>query len=254
MLPLPMLRKACFLLATASALLASACSDTAQFTTRTAAGFAPGGHKVSVLGVYKDGRMNPDVWEQIGPGLAASLGGQCPLGYDSLVSTNPGLSGAIDDYARANGIGDELLGAISPAAAGDVVLVVTVAGHVGAHPPGLDDLGSMTTGSPGQTSNKYRGPGASQTPTSTQNVMRRPRQALADGSAFEMAVSLYSVAKGASLGLVAMKYAGPSVDDAVSRLAERLRADLPGLSCAGWTWGASVDEAKIRRARRALVT
>src|ERR1700722_13130989 len=84
------------------------CSD-AQITTRYAPTFTHAPHTVSLLGVYKDGRMNPDVWEQIGPALSTPLGGKCGPGYDSLVNGNPALSAAIDDYARANGIGDDLL-------------------------------------------------------------------------------------------------------------------------------------------------
>jgi hypothetical protein len=224
--------------------LAGACSDATQFTTRTAAGFARTGHRVSVLGVYKDGRLNPDVWEQIGPGLAASLGGQCGLGYDALVGSNPTLSGSIDDYTRANGIGDELLTELAPAATGDVILVVTIAGQVASSKlPNLPDTGSTTSSAPGAMSNKYRGPSLGQTPTS---VMRAHRPgAIADGTSFEMSASFFSVADHRSVGLVAMHYGGQSVDEAITQMADRLRREMPGLACAGWSWE-GVDEKSIK--------
>jgi len=75
--------------------------------------------------------------------------------------------------------------------------------------------------------------------------MRRPR-ALADGASFEMSASLFSVRDHRSVGLVSMQYSGPSVDDAVSKLAAKLGVELPGSTCSGWNWGAQVDEHRIR--------
>lgn len=234
------------------ALLSSGgCSDAAQFNTRYAPTFTHAPHTVSLLGVYKDGRMNSDVWEQIGPGLTAPLGGKCDAGYDTLVTKNPELSTAIDDYARANGIGDELLEQLAPAATGDLIMVVTVAGRVGQKDQDLPDTSAVAGGSPTMTGSKYRGTGGmggaggmgnTRGPT---GAMRRPR-ALADGASFEMSASLFSIKEHRSVGLVSMGYSGPSVDDAVSRLAARLGVELPGSSCAGWDWSAKVDGQRIR--------
>jgi hypothetical protein len=237
------------MLALASLALGVGCSD-AQFTTRYAPTFSRAPHKVSMLGVYKDGRMNSDVWEQIGPGLTASLGGQCGPGYDTLVASNPSLSGAIDDYARANGIGDELLDQLGPAASGDLIMVVTVAGQVTQKGSDLPDTSAVSGGAPGGSmsgGSKYRGMGptggATRGPT---GAMRRNR-ALTDGASFEMSASLFSVSEHKSVGMVALAYSGPSVDEAVKKLADRLGVELPGSTCTGWDWGAAkIDDQKIR--------
>jgi hypothetical protein len=62
-----------------------------------------------------------------------------------------------------------------------------------------------------------------------------------------MSASLFSVRDHKSVGLVSMAYSGPSVDDAVSKLAARLGIELAGSSCAGWDWGAAkIDDQHIR--------
>jgi hypothetical protein len=219
------------------------CSDSAQFTTRYASDFAHTPHTISVLGVYKDGRMNPDVWEQIGPGLCASFGATCGAAYDALIASNPNLSGAIDDYARANGIGDELVDQLAPAATGDLIMVVTVAGHVIGKNQDLPDTSAVSGGPPSTMGSKYRGTGMS-TPGPT-GALRRPK-ALADGASFEMSASLFSVSQHKSVGLVAMAYSGASVDDAIQRLAAKLQSEIPGSKCAGWNWSVQLDEQHIR--------
>ena len=86
---------------------------------------------VSVLGVFKEGRMSPETWDEIGPKISAAFGkGLCPIAYDAkLVTDKPSLAEAVDDYARENGVTDDLLDQLAPAASGDAVLVITVAGR-----------------------------------------------------------------------------------------------------------------------------
>lgn len=230
----------------ASAGVLAGCSDSAQFTTRYAPTFTRGAHAISLLGVYKDGRMNSEAWEQIGPGLSASLGGsgKCAPGYDALVTANPELSSAIDDDARANGVGDELLDQLGPAATGDLILVVTIAGQVVAKGQDLPDTSAVAGGPPTTMGSKYRGTSSmgSRGPT---GAMHRPH-ALADGAAFELSASLFSVRDHRSVAMIAMGYSGPSVDDAVSKLAAKLGAEIPGSTCASWNWSAPIDAPRIR--------
>jgi hypothetical protein len=235
---IPSLLLPCLLVAAAAG-----CADGTKFSTRYASDFAHTPHTISVLGVYKDGRMNPDVWDQIGPGLCAPLGGTCSPAYDTLIHANPNLSAAIDDYARANGIGDDLIDQLAPAATGDLIMVITVAGHVTGKNTGLPDSTAVAGGPPSTMGSKYRGAGMS-TPGGGA-AMRRGR-ALPDGAEFEMSASLFSVSQHRSVGMVAMEYSGPSVDDAVARLAAKLRAELAGSKWGGWNWGVQVDDQHIR--------
>ncbi|HEY4105506.1 MAG TPA: hypothetical protein VGM44_16520, partial [Polyangiaceae bacterium] len=58
----------------ALALLPVACGSGAAFDTRLASDFAPARHTVSVLGVYKDGRMALGSWDTLGPYFTHALG------------------------------------------------------------------------------------------------------------------------------------------------------------------------------------
>ena len=133
-----------------------ACSGDAQLSSRFASDFAHAPHTLAVLGVYKDGRMSSEAWEAVGPGLSRPFGATCDTGFAQLEAKNQPLSGAIDDYTRANGVGDDLLEQLAPAAQGDLILVVTVAGHVGTKGPNLPDTSTMSSGTPGIGSSKYR--------------------------------------------------------------------------------------------------
>ena len=112
-------------------LTATSCGDAdTHFTVNT----APDLQKmtVSVLGVFKEGRMSPESWDEIGPKISSVFGaqGMCPIAYNAkLITDKPDLAEAVDDYSRANGVTDDLLDQLAPAANGDAVLVITVAGR-----------------------------------------------------------------------------------------------------------------------------
>jgi hypothetical protein len=222
-------------------LLLLACSDEAQFTTRFASDFAHADHAVSVLGVFRDGRMSSDAWDVVGPPLSAPFGKTCETAYGALIGTAPGLSSAIDDYVRANGPGDELLEQLAPAATGDVILVFTVAGHIAVR-AAPSDSAAASPAAPGAAmgGGKYRGPHQA-------GSMGRALTPATNTAPLEVSVSLYSVATHRSVGLIGMGYDGVSLTEALQRMASRLGLALPKSRCAGWDWGkGTVSEAKIR--------
>src|SRR5580693_801894 len=95
-----------FTLACAAVAALSSCADpNARFTTRVAPDFAPGKHTVSMFGIFKEGRMSSDTWDELGRSLSAAFAsGACEAEYrEELLAKNPALSAAIDDYVRANG-------------------------------------------------------------------------------------------------------------------------------------------------------
>lgn len=219
-----------------------ACSDEAQFTTRFASDFAHANHAVSVLGVFRDGRMSSDAWDVVGPPLSAPFGKTCETAYGALIGTTPGLSSAIDDYVRANGPGDDLLEQLAPAATGDLILVFTIAGHIVSRTAPTDS-GAVSTGAPGasMSGGKYRGP------HQAGGTGRGMPTGTSTNAALEVSVSIYSVATHRSVGLIALGYDGVSLTEALSRMANRLGLALPQSRCAGWDWGkGAVNEAKLR--------
>jgi hypothetical protein len=231
--------------AIALVLLTTGCSDEAQFSTRFASDFAHGKHTVAVLGVFKDGRLSTEAWETLGPKLSAPFGATCDAGYSALSAKDEVLSAAVDDYVRANGPGDELLGQLAPAARGDLILVFTVAGRVvPATAPPADSSSMMSGGAPGggmgMGAGRYRG---ARMPGTGGRMGRGPAPGPA---AFEVSALLFSVAQRKSVGVIAMQYDGPSADEALQRMSAKLAAAIPGSACGGWDLSVPLDEQRIR--------
>ncbi|HEV3191133.1 MAG TPA: hypothetical protein VGY54_11580 [Polyangiaceae bacterium] len=196
--------------------------------TRFGPDFTPGRHTVSVLGVYKDGQMSTEAWNAIAARIAPSLGSPtCEAGYGNTLSkTNGGLASAIDDYARDNGPTDELLTELAPAAQGDLILVLTVAGK-----PPVPKKVSVQDAPPAQ------GAGMGQMRGGRRGGGQGARE---DPNFFEMSALLFSVAQVRSVAVVSMQYSGQNVDEAITNFATKLHGTLPATKCTGWNWNTNV--------------
>ncbi len=232
------LRRVSFLLI---AVAAACAEDETQWSVRYAPDFPKTAPKVSILGVFRDGRMNAEAWDDLGAKLSSSFGpGTCPIAYDKdLVAKNEELAGAIDDYARANGVTEGLLNKLAPAASGDEVLVFTVAGRPrsgGVDGGAAPSQAPMAPPSSGGMRGSGRSRGMGMAP------MRMPER-----NAFEVSASLFSTRDHHSVALVAMDYSGSSGPDALAKFAAKLHESLPGASCAGWHFDvAGLDGNSIR--------
>jgi len=212
------------------------CQPSTRFETKFASDFKPSGHVVSVLGIYKDGQMSSDAWGQFAPRVERALGGsKCEIGYTTGFALADGvLTRAIDDYTRANGPTDDLLAQLTPAARGDLIMVLIVAGQL---PTPVkvslaDDArsgASLRPGTPG-----VRGNGRS----------------TADPDVLEVSASLYSVSQHHSVALVRMQYSGGNIDEATANFGAELSRSLPGAVCGGWSWGDRVDPDRVRRLKQ----
>ena len=235
------------LTAALSAFLAlAACAEgDVQFDVKYAPTFQKGG-TVSVLGVFREGRMSPETWEDIGPRFSAAFGkGLCPVAYDAkLVTSKPEVADAVDEYARANGVTDDLITELAPAASGDTVLVITVAGRPlsPAHGDGGSPGGPTSAPIASQRGMGRRG-------SSTMGGGGMARMAV-DRNAFEMSASLFSVQEHRSIAMVSMGYSGQSGAEALQKFVAKVRESFPGLSCVGWHLDTPIDEKKIREITR----
>ncbi len=221
---------------------AAGCADGgADFTVKHAPEFSTSNTKVSVFGIFKDGRMTPESWDAIGVRLSRPLGktSACEVAYsEKLATTTPALSSAVDDYARANGVTDDLLDQFAPMAKGDAILLITIAGH----PPQPIAASSLPTQTPSQSPRNMGGRrGSSQMSAPA----RDPHPT--DRSVFEVSATLFSVRLHRSVGVVSMTYSGASVDEAIDKFTARLTEELPGASCTDWNWDAKVDDERIRK-------
>jgi hypothetical protein len=217
----------------------------AHFTTKLASDFTPAHRTVSVLGVYKDGRMSSDGWQALAPRVAPALGAaNCDVGYEILRSANGALADAIDEYARANGPTDDLLVQLTPAAKGDLVLVLTFAGEL---PQRMSDAGAPPRAPP-PSAPRGRGGGRMGGMRGASHMRGSARsESTADTNLLDISASLFSVSQTRSVALVAMRYSGKSVDDAIAKFAAQLARAFPDAVCVGWNWGAHIDPELIRQ-------
>lgn len=222
----------------------SCVDEKARFAVNYAPGFNTSGAKVSVLGVFRDGRMNPETWDDVAPRFRTALRGEpCEIAVSNgLRSLNPPVFGAVDDVARSSGITDALFEQFAPASTGDTILVMVISGK-----PPLSDAG-ITAGNLSDPQS-MNGPGGRPTPgrrggTST---VPMPGQYNTGRGAFEVTAVLYSKVQKATVGTIQMSYGGASDAEAYSKFADRLAQTFPNATCAGWNADLALDPAKIEQ-------
>jgi hypothetical protein len=222
--------------------LAVSCDEgDAHFTINFASDFSPAKHTISVLGVYKDGRMSVDGWEALAPRLGPAIcAGTREAGYNTLAATNGVLADAVDAYAQADGPTDELLTRLAPAAKGDLVLVVTFAGK-------LPVRATTDAGATASQQAATRGRGGRRGGGGGGRTRGAAAESVKDADLLDISSSIFSVAQARSVAQVAMQYTGTSMDDAIARFAAKLRESLPKTACTGWNWGTAIDPEAIRR-------
>jgi hypothetical protein len=227
----------------------ASCGTEANFNTRFAPGFSPPHHAVSVFGVFKDGQMSAGAWDTLAPRISPAIGSaKCTAGYveGSSAAPNATLWSAVDDYTRSNGPTDVLLTELAPAAEGDLVLVLTVAGRV----PEEEKLHPQeeTPQKPSMMGGQGRGGGGGMGGGMGAAGMMSHHAPTAAGAkdALELAALLYSVKEKQSVAQVTLEYTGHSYDDAMAKFTLKLRQTLPAASCTGWTWDGKVDVERVR--------
>lgn len=224
--------------------MTASCADNGpKFTVNYAPGFVKDGVQISVLGVFRDGRMNPEAWDELGPRFSAALHKEeCEVAVGTrLRAQQPAVFAAFDGVARAEGITDELLDKLAPAASGDSILVLTVAGR----PPGAKDGGSGAGNTAPQLTTTGRGGRGGRrggAPRSAVPHTHRP-----DTNVFEISASLFSKRQHQSVAMVAMTYTGTSEEEAIAKFVEKLAGAFPGAACTGWNADLGLDVATIRQ-------
>ena len=211
------------------------CVGDEGFNARFAPDFRPSQATISVFGVFRDGRMSPDAWDDISPRLSAALGQKaCPAGYgDNLREADPELFAKVDDYARENGMTDELLAHFETAAEGDLIMVLQMYGHAKSktEPKGEGD--------PAKPVPKQARGGGMRNPGNSPSIPKR-----VEWSGLELGATLFSVHDHHGVAEMSMKYSGTSLDEAVVKFGEKLHAAIPGATCRGWRYPtAPTDEA-----------
>jgi hypothetical protein len=214
-----------------SALTACAGED-AQLTSHVAPDLARTAPlPISVLGVFRDGRMSTKAWDDFSPRLDALGLEPCAAVYDAdFVISSGDLAAAIDEYTRSHGITDSLLTALGAAAKADLILVFVVSGAL---PSKHSDDQPRPPPAP------YRAPRGAYSPRMA------PRR---DPGALEISASLFSTRRREAVAAVALQYTGRSENDAIAQMNAKLKDLFPAASCAGWDLAAHpIDADTVRR-------
>jgi hypothetical protein len=240
-------------LAAAALAAAVACgSQDAEFTTEFTPEFAQSPRAtVSVFGVYKDGRMSAEAWDQYGLRLSAPLASKaCDVEFSTgLGAKDLDLFTAVDSYARANGVTDDLVDLFGPAAKGDLVVVFSVAGRLPQHThrDGGAEPGQASTPMRGRSGmGGYGGAGRGMGGMGGGGSTRGPMEPV-DTNALELSATLFSAKLHKAVGIVALKYTGSSVDEAFKKFTEKLAGALPAATCAGWSPEPGVKEDQVKK-------
>jgi hypothetical protein len=220
-----------------SLLLAAAtasCADDASVNVKYAQGYTPGRASVSVLGVFRDGRMSVEAWTSLGPLVSSSLGAStadvCEVAFsERLQHQNEELFTSIDAEVRNEGITEDLLTKLAPRAQGDLILTITVHGAIAATAPDTT-RSPPPRGAPPGPSMGARG----RSPRGAGTYREVPRGTSA--RPLELSASLFSISRHQQVAKLSMSYTGTSVEEASRRFATEVGAMVPGGSCKGWTF------------------
>jgi hypothetical protein len=218
-------------------LAAGACAEEdLSFAVKYAPGYSNVATSVSVFGIFKDGRMSPEAWDELGPRFSRALRAtSCDAAISSeLRRSGAALYGAVDDASREEGITEPMLDRFAPAAIGNSILVITISGHA---PKAKDARHAATRSQMGRGGGRGR-----------RSAPRNPggRGPASSNDVFEVSASLYSGPQHQSVALVAMSYTGASEEEALAKFIAKLGATFPGATCAGWKAEALPTEDAIR--------
>jgi hypothetical protein len=222
----------------ASALTLLGCAGDAQFKVTYLPGWPQKGVKISVFGIKRDGLMSRSGWDALNPELSAPFGARrCTVAYsEELFSTNSALAEALETYVRSNGVTDRLLKELSPAAQGDIILLVTSVGR----PRTSGSDAAAPDVSPPQ---RRMGGGGGR-----RGVVRGVRpDAERSGADYQLTALFFSIREHQTIGIVELDYTGSSAEIALAELRTRLESEFPAATCRNWDWAVPIDANKLRK-------
>lgn len=224
---------------------------------------------LSVFGVFRNGRMSTEAWEDFGKALSTPFSqGICKAAYDIVFTdANPELAAAIDDYTKENGISDELLDKFAPLAMGDTILVIAINGQLPkpaavnaekpskpAQDPSSSGQGNHGGSGAGQEGSLGGGRGMGRGGGGMgrggmggrRSQSASAQQTQPDKGFWELTAYFYSVRLRQSTRQVDLTQQGQDIDGDIKLFATKLGTEIPGVPCHGWASIAKVDGDSIR--------
>ncbi len=195
----------------------------------TAPGYVARDLRVSILGVFDNGRMNQAAWDDWSPMISAALHGtRCDPGFgDAMEKDASALFSDVDQSTRNDGITDELFDRLGASARGNSILIVEVFGH-----PKQKKAESTAAVAPDYSGQSQRGSGRGRRGRGAPESVEPPPSA---ETKYEVSIGVYSPSVHEVVASVVLSDESPS-SDTLNEFAAKLRATLAGATCAGWKW------------------
>lgn len=192
-----------------------------QFDVKYASDFKPVPTSASIFGVLHDGLMREDGAAVLGARIfRAFRRDACEIAYDVTLSrSNPEMFAFLDRQARDNGISDDLLQNVAAHAKGEVIVAFQMFGR----PPRR----SEETGAAKPVLLAHGGDMGGPSPY--------PRSTHKEPDTFELSAAFFSVRLHHTVAVIRMEYSGSSVDDAMTKLSDKLVLTFPEVTCVGWS-------------------
>jgi hypothetical protein len=216
-----------------------ACADDATVRVKVAEGFTPAKSTISVLGVFRDGRMSVDAWGPLSLPISAAIGASqvCEPAFSArLQRDDEPLFASIDDQAKNEGITEDLLARLAPSAQGDLILSITMHGSVGPPDRSSDKGPSVAQQPSGGGMPAMRGGGMGGMGGMRGGAHREPTARGPAPKVLEISGSLFSTKRRIPLARMTLTYMGQSADDAVKQFAAEIGKLAPGSACKGWSF------------------
>ena len=222
---------------------AGCASDGVPFELRSGPELAESNRTISIFGFFRDGALTVAAEPSLGPKPWSFLGDACDVAYGpTLVRANPRLARTTDDYARSNGITDELLAVFAPAAEGAMIMSVSMSGQVT-----IDDAGAEPTAGPPPSSPPRGGGGRGHRGGGGTMPSGSSHRHAVDHEAIELSASFYAVGVERSVAIAETRYVGPSTEAAWKAFSTKLATALPGATCRAGRWRAPPSNARWGR-------
>ncbi len=184
----------------------------------------PAPARISVFGVFHDGRFSEQAWSSLAPSVTATLrNATCEPGYGvQMRESLPDLVASIDRSVREGGVDDALLDRVAPYAAGDLVMVLMSYRRIPERRAGAQQRPVAQAGPPRGAMRRGMAP-----------MRVAPEE---EEHVFELSASLFSVSAHKLVAQIELRHTGDDLDEAMSTFNQKLEALVPGARCVGWSW------------------
>ncbi len=206
--------------------LSTSCAGGKPSVVQTGPDFRSGAHRIGVVGLFRNGRLDQGTWQFIAARVVSGLGStNCDSAFSrALREAEPDTYAALDRRIKEEGLNNEALTLLVPYTEADLVLIV--------------DARDPKRRLPRERKDPTDLPGRPTRSGHVRNATHRsdPEQpTVANGSGYALTASLYSPSQQKLVARVDT-HDSVTIEGAADELARNMAPLLGGSSCARWKW------------------